>query len=395
MVVPKIIGSTATIRRASEQVRALFNRDVCQFPPPAINADDSGFAVQDPEAPGRIYVGVTTAGRSAKFTLQAVASSLLQSAGSGLSEDGLDHYWTMVSYFNSLRELGGAVVLMQDDVSDSIAAQAARRNETKRPVGPPEELTSRRTQEEVREMLERLKIRAGHDGVLDIVLATNMLSVGVDIPRLGLMVVHGQPKGISEYIQATSRVGRGNVPGLIVAVLNNAKPRDRSHYESFTTWHETLYRDVEATSVTPFAPRARDRGLPAVLVSLVRHLVPDMLEDPPEIRPEMDKDIENIIENIVCRSNSIDPGEKGVARELQALLDTWINRNPSYYWHMYKPLESLLQDAERAASLRALGKSEGRAWPTLNNLRSVEPSTRFRLAERLRAPEPREDTNGQ
>jgi hypothetical protein len=120
-----------------------------------------------------------------------------------------------------------------------------------------------------------------------------------------------------------------------------------------------------------------------------------MLEDPPEIRPEMDKDIENIIENIVCRSNSIDPGEKGVARELQALLDTWINRNPSYYWHMYKPLESLLQDAERAASLRALGKSEGRAWPTLNNLRSVEPSTRFRLAERLRAPEPREDTNGQ
>ncbi len=394
MIIPKIIGSTATIKRASEQVRALFNRDVCQFPPSALNADDSGFAVENPDAPGRLYVGVTTAGRSAKFTLQAVASSLLQSTSSGLTKDGLDHYWTMVSYFNSLRELGGAVVLMQDDVSDSMAAQASRRNETKRQINPPEELTSRRTQNEIREMLDRLKIHAGQEGALDIVLATNMLSVGVDVPRLGLMVVHGQPKGISEYIQATSRVGRG-IPGLIVAVLNNAKPRDRSHYESFATWHRTLYRDVEATSVTPFAPRARDRGLRAVFVSMVRHLVPEMLEDPPEIKPEMNSDIEGLIENIISRSNMIDPREKGVARELHVLLEEWRNRNPSYYWNGYKPLQSLLQDAERAAALRALGRFEGRAWPALNNLRSVEPSTRFRLAERLIVPEARDDINGQ
>jgi hypothetical protein len=272
---PKVIGSTATIRRASDQVRSLFFRHTAQFPPPCLSAEDSGFAVINKEAPGRLYSGITTAGRSAKFTLQAVAASLLQSAFIG-GRDSADAYWTLVSYFNSLRELGGALVLMQDDVNDSLATLATLRNETQRTPQLIEELTSRRTQAEVRDMLKRLTTPASRAGVLDVVLATNMLSVGVDIPRLGLMLVNGQPKGMAEYIQATSRVGRSQVPGLIVAVLNNAKARDRSHYESFLTWHSTLYRDVEPTSVTPFASRARDRALHAVLVALVRHLVPGM-----------------------------------------------------------------------------------------------------------------------
>ena len=394
--VPKIIGSTATIRRADDQVRALFNRDVCQFPPPAIDADDSGFAIreQDPDIPGRQYLGVTTAGRSAKFTLQAVASSLLQSATTDLTEEGQDNFWTMVAYFNSLRELGGAVVLMEDDVNDSMALLASRRSEQVREIDPPEELTSRRTQAEVRGMLDRLAVNANQDDALDAVLATNMLSVGVDIPRLGLMVVNGQPKGISEYIQVTSRVGRGRVPGLIVAVLNNAKPRDRSHYESFATWHRTLYRDVEATSVTPFASRARDRAMHAALVSLVRHLVPGMLDDP-DLKPELQADIQVITDYIVNRANVIDPEETAVGRELQHRLNEWRHRNPRYYWDIYHPHQSLLQDAERAAALHALGRSEGSAWPTMNNLRSVEPSTRFRLAERLVSAGDEEDRNGQ
>lgn len=103
---------------------------------------------------------------------------------------------------------------------------------------------------------------------IDVVLASNMISVGVDISRLGLMVVNGQPKGIAEYIQATSRVGRGKVPGLVVSVYNANKARDRSHYETFLTWHQSLYREVEATSVTSLAPRARDRALHAPLVAL-------------------------------------------------------------------------------------------------------------------------------
>ena len=380
---PKIIGSTATIRRASEQVASLFNRETAQFPPSCLDAADSAFAVVDRDAPGRIYAGVTTAGRSAKFTLQGVAASLLQSAWGGTTDDAArDPYWTLMSYFNSLRELGGALVLMQDDVNDSLALLAQRRSETTRHPEFIEELTSRRTQADVRDMLYRLTIRAADQGALDVVLATNMLSVGVDIPRLGLMLVNGQPKGVSEYIQATSRVGRGDVPGLVVAALNNAKARDRSHYESFPTWHGTLYRDVEPTSVTPFASRARDRALHAVLVALVRHLVPGMID-----RPALDDDAsdaaKNLIDDIVQRAAAIDPQEAAVRSELERCLDAWEVRAPRSYWSR-QVRNSLLQNAERAATLRAMGRMPGEAWPTLNNMRSVEAATRFRLAERLR-----------
>ena len=380
---PKIIGSTATIRRASEQVASLFDRDTAQFPPPCIDADDSAFAVVDRKAPGRMYTGITTAGRSAKFTLQAVAASLLQSASAGAADDlARDHYWTLVSYFNSLRELGGALVLMQDDVNDSLSLLAPRRGETARHPEFIEELTSRRTQADVREMLDLLEKPSGDEGALDVVLATNMLSVGVDIPRLGLMLVNGQPKGIAEYIQATSRVGRGDVPGLVVAVLNNSKARDRSHYESFPTWHETLYRDVEPTSVTPFASRARDRALHAVLVALVRHLVPGMM-DKPALSDDSLAAARDLIGDIVQRSSAIDPGETAVQMELERCLATWEFRAPASYWWPWRIGSSLLQDAERAATLRAMGRMPGEAWPTLNNMRSVEPSTPFRLAERL------------
>ena len=382
---PKIIGSTATIRRATDQVASLFDRETAQFPPSCLDSDDSAFAVVDRDGPGgRTYAGVTTAGRSAKFALQAVAASLLQSALGGAPDDrARDPYWTLVSYFNSLRELGGALVLMQDDVNDSLALIAQRRKETPRQPEFIEELTSRRTQAEVRDMLDRLAIRADAQGALDIVLATNMLSVGVDIPRLGLMLVNGQPKGIAEYIQATSRVGRGDLPGLVVALLNNAKARDRSHYESFRTWHATLYRDVEPTSVTPFASRARDRALHAVLVALVRHLAPGMLD-----KPILDDDAvaaaQDLIGDIVQRASAIDPQEAAAVRlELERCLDTWETRAPRSYWTR-QVSHSLLQDAERAAALRAMGRVPGQAWPTLNNMRSVEPSTRFRLAEWLR-----------
>lgn len=383
---PKIIGSTATIRRASEQVLDLFDRTACQFPPPAINHDDSGFAVLDPKSTGRRYVGVSTAGRSAKFTLQAVAASLLQSAAGAFSDDRTrDPYWTLIGYFNSLRELGGALVLMQDDVSDSIRLYSSARGETAntRAMHNVEELTSRRTQEEILEMLSRLAIRAGQAGALDTVLATNMVSVGVDIPRLGLMVVNGQPKAIAEYIQATSRVGRGAVSGLVVSVLNNAKARDRSRFETFSGWHQTLYRDVEATSVTPFASRARDRALHAALVAAVRHLAPGMLNNPVLNDPAISK-AEELIDLIVERADRIDPEEKAVRYELERKLDQWIARAPEHYWQDRKENTSLLLSAERAAWRKALGKRPGSAWPTLNSMRTVETGTPFRLAPVLK-----------
>lgn len=376
---PKIIGSTATIRRASDQVGSLFNRKTCQFPPPAIDYDDSGFAVTDIESPGRIYAAVTTAGRSAKFALQAVSASLLQSAMSDFPKEEVDPYWTLVCYFNSIRELGGALVLMQDDVPKSIDLISGIRDEKMRELSPPEEMTSRKKQAEIRDLLQQLKIPSGEEDALDILLATNMLSVGVDIPRLGLMLVNGQPKGISEYIQATSRVGRGNLPGLVISVLNNVKPRDRSHYESFKTWHSSLYRDVEVTSVTPFASRARDKALHAILVALVRNLIPGMQEKP-EYDLMKDEVLESLILYISKRACSIDPEETAVEEELREMIDEWRRKRPSKYWDPRTPSDSLLQDADRAAAARALGyKSEKWPWPTPNNMRSVEPSTKFFL----------------
>ncbi|NHF65987.1 DNA/RNA helicase [Xanthomonas hortorum] len=381
---PKIIGSTATIRRAQEQVRALFDRRTCQFPPPGLDAEDSGFAVPDKTLAGRCYVGLTTAGRSAKFTLQAVSASLLNGALHALDEQHRDPYWTLLAYFNSLRELGGALVLMQDDVSDTLALLAARTSATARQLSDIEELTSRRSQAEIRDMLEKLAVRVDRPGAVDVVLATNMVSVGVDIPRLGLMLVNGQPKTMAEYIQATSRVGRGRVPGLVVVLLNNAKPRDRSHYETFSTWHSMLYRFVEATSATPFASRARDRALHAVLVALVRHLIPEMLENPAWSEASIEKARE-LTGLVAARAGRIDGDETDVLDELNRSLDAWIRRAPEIYWKRKgSRASSLMQSAEEAAARRATGRVVGQAWPTPNSMRGVEPATPYRLVSALR-----------
>ena len=383
---PKVIGSTATIRRASEQVRSLFDRESCQFPPPGLEHDDSGFAVRDKNKEPRIYLGVTTAGRSAKFVLQATAASLLQSAGpasikSDLNRDG---YATLLGYFNSLRELGGAIVQMLDDVPDAIRIYADLRGELSRRLGPPRELTSRVSQNEIIEILSELKIAAGEPGTIDMVLATNMVSVGVDVSRLGMMLMNGQPKTRSEYIQATSRVGRSIFPGLVLTVLNAAKPRDRSHFETFLGWHSCLYKDVEATSVTPFASRSRDRALHAALVAMVRHGSKNMLKKP-NLKNAPNDLLSEVIEEIERRVISIDPSEKnGCAEELDDLLQNWEDRDPVAYSNPFKPNTSLLISADINAQRKASGRLPATAWPTMNNMRSVEATTRFRMAEFLK-----------
>jgi hypothetical protein len=394
---PKIIGSTATIRLAEDQVRDLFNRRTSHFPPPGIDALNSGFAVPDDNAPGRVYVGVTTAGRSAKFALQATSASLLQAAVSNtLNDDQRDPYWTLVTYFNSLRELGGAVVLMHDDVDGSIKEYARRNGENPRKVQTVEELTSRVSQIDVRDKLSELERRHSDGDAIDVLLASNMISVGVDIQRLGLMVVNGQPKGIAEYIQATSRVGRGKLAGLVVTIYNNGKARDRSHYESFATWHAMLYRDVEATSVTPFASRARDRALHAVLVGLVRHTIAAM-RSRPVLNSDSRDEVERIAERITDRAKAIDPDElTGVIKQLAAIVEDWERRaGVTSYWNDRRRNSSLLMSAEVAAALRAAGRPRGQAWPTPNSMRNVEPGTMFGIVERLKAPEHAEASGGE
>jgi superfamily II DNA or RNA helicase len=394
---PKVVGSTATIRRAAEQVRALFDRATFQFPPPGINAANSGFAVRDTTRPGRLYLGLTTAGRSAKYVLQAVAASLLQAAtDASLSLAERDWYWTLVAYFNSLRELGGALVLLQDDVPVTIKNIAARRSEAVREIQPPSELTSRRRSIEIRDMLDQLRNPAGHAEAVDSLLASNMISVGVDIQRLGLMVVNAQPKSISEYIQATSRVGRGAVPGLVLTIYNASRARDRSHFETFSTWHRTLYREVEATSVTPFASRAQDKALHAVLVALVRHLVPGMAQHP-VLDAGKRASVERMCAIIEQRALAADRREAtAVAKLLKERLDDWEQwwQAGAEYWSDFGGKRTLLMSAEQhaarvaeAGGTASAGGMRQALWPTPNSMREVEPGTPFVLIQRVRTTE--------
>jgi hypothetical protein len=285
---PKIVASTATVRRAQAQIRALFDRrEVVVFPPPGPDIRDSFFArtTAAAEVPGRLYVGVAAQGRSLKVVYLRALLALLGSGKAlydGSPADPLnpvDPYMTVVGYFNSLRELGGSRRIAEDEVALKL------RNRPRRRLEPDDRLFEQRSiQQDMLELTSRVntdaiaaaKDRLGKpfsdpDERVDLALATNMISVGLDITRLGLMVMLGQPKTSSEYIQASSRVGRDkHKPGLVVVLLNVHKPRDRSHYERFESFHASFYRSVEATSVTPGAPRALDRALAPALVGLVR-----------------------------------------------------------------------------------------------------------------------------
>lgn len=275
---PKVVASTATVRRAAEQVHALFWRGLEVFPPPVLDVEDSFFARQRPptERPGRRYVGICAPGQRMASVETRVFTTVL-AAGQKLYDKygaAADPWMTMVGYFSALRELGGAKRLIEDDVRSRLR-NAERRGLAKRTGMIVRELTSRVASSDIAGTLADLALR--HDPAMpdvraiDVVLATNMISVGVDVARLGLMVGVGQPKATAEYIQATSRVGRSeDGPGLVFTIYNWARPRDLSHYETFEHYHASFYRHVEALSVTPFAPRAIDRGLTAVLVALLR-----------------------------------------------------------------------------------------------------------------------------
>lgn len=377
---PKVIASTATIRRAEAQGKALFDRPVMQFPPPGIDSRDSYFAVEaDPAAKGtRRYLGLMAPGKSQTTLLLRVYAALLQFAKEipGTDEDR-DPYWTLVGYFNSLRVLAGARMQVQDDVEERIDLLAPD-EQSRRLLNDPIELTSRASSVEIPGYLKRMKLALPDPDTLDVILATNMISVGVDIDRLGLMAVMGQPQSTSEYIQSTSRVGR-RYPGLVATIYNGARSRDRSHYEAFLTYHSALYREVESTSVTPFSPRARDRGLHAVLVALARHTVRGLHEnaDAANIGKHLGE-VHTLQDLILSRVDAIDRAEVDSARtELEQFVDTWMRRSESdgglSYFDREHPERSLLIEA--AQDVQDLPD----VMPTLWSLRDVDRTSNLFL----------------
>jgi len=350
---PKIIASTATVRRASRQIRGLFGREqVDVFPPPGPNRRDSFFAktASTTERNPRTYVGIAAQGRSLKVVMLRTYLALLgaaqkewQAAGGAKNpENPADPYMTLLGYFNSLRELGGSRRIVEDEVNARLVRYSSRHreNETsgsfanRKIDDEPCELTSRVSTNKVAETKARLQLPFQEKQRVDVVLATNMISVGLDITRLGLMVVLGQPKTAAEYIQATSRVGRDESrPGLVVTLLNVHRPRDRSHYERFQSWHTSFYRAVEATSVTPFSPRAVDRGIAGVTVALARLgksqlTAPLKAADIIQYRQELNFVAETIAQRAEIHDEELNETEANELRQkirerVNNLLDAW------------------------------------------------------------------------
>lgn len=347
-IYPKIISSTATISRAKEQCHALYacgQENVKQFPPAGLSAGDSFFAQESKELDGRKYVGIMApTSTSMATTMIRLYASLLYAAKAidVDNESERDPYWTNIGYFNSIRELGQMETWIKQDVDEYLHVIYKRRQEdliagykqNRRYINREEELTSRIRSDKIPASLQSLAIeypKVGDENPVDVCLSTNMFSVGVDVSRLGLMCVAGQPKTTSEYIQATSRVGRSKgKPGLVFTAFSPGKPRDKSHYEQFRGYHSKIYCHVEPTSVTPFSPPLRDRALHAVLIGLLRLFGDENFNS----RPRLPKDdaLSRAISVIGQRVQEVESEElDATLRQLDAIMSSWKHWEPAKF----------------------------------------------------------------
>ena len=396
---PKIIASTATISRAREQITHLYARnDVFLFPPSGLEAGDSFFAREARNddgtlKPGRLYLGILGSAHGSFQTTQArVFACLMQHAAIMNADDaGRDPWWTLLCFFNSLRELGGAASLFVSDTRDYLRVILDRQGlkyELIRKLFNVSELTSRIRSDQVPKELERLErvLRpqaekdrgaAVDNEVVDACLASNIIEVGVDVSRLALMAIVGQPKTTSQYIQVSSRVGRDpEKPGLVAVLYGQSKPRDRSHYERFRPYHQRLYAQVEPTSVTPFSAPAVERSLHGIVVAAVRQLgVMDTESSHPDPFPlGQGSALLNLVEEMIEeRVRLVAPEEQdAVMKKLQRRLDEWRTWLPGDYGGF----GAAPQDPPL---LHPAGSSEppswnGRSWATMSSLRNVDAS---------------------
>jgi len=370
---PKIVCSTATIRRYAEQVKALYGRqDVVLFPPPGLDASDSFFSryARNEDGtlqPGRIYVGVHGPGLRSLLTAQVRTSAALLQAPAPLTAEEKDPWWTLLMFFNNLRELGYTLSLLQSDIPGHFKVIQNRlgwdRQQTRR-IWQPLELTGRIRSDKVPEAIAKLEIKCDNNTnnqrPIDVCLASNIIEVGVDIDRLSLMAVVGQPKTTSQYIQVTGRVGRRwwERPGLVVTLYSPTRPRDRSHFEKFRSYHERLYAQVEPTSVTPFSPPVLDRALHAIMAAYVRQSGDKEIAKSPD--PYPDHLIEQLRGILIPRIEVIDPDEvDNFQRVFEKRAKEWQNWQRTHW-------KETSQTANDIPLLRVAGDYASREWQRLS-----------------------------
>ncbi|MBN6767058.1 MULTISPECIES: helicase-related protein [Micrococcus] len=390
---PKVVASTATIRASAEQIRGLYGREVALYPPAGLDEESSYFSQEDTEGHGRLYLGVMPQSLPQATALVAVSSPLFElpevTTEPGAAADALDRYWTSVLYHNSLRELGRTATLVSDDVNSRLDTRAARLGLDARRIPSSRiiELTSRKTSTELRSDLGRLEAGHSHPDAADAVLSSNMLSVGIDVSRLSLMLMVGQPKTTSEYIQATSRVGRGRVKGIVVSLFRANRARDRSHFESFQSFHEALYRAVEPTSVTPWSSSSRAKSLPGIVVTLARQGIPDLGPNEAAGRfrksdPHSGGALREMLDELLARVDASDPAESHRTKEeLVRLVAQWDHRasDPDS-----PPLQYQRRRFTKRNDSNVLLKDfaeAGPGWVTANSMRSVEPNSAIEIRE--------------
>ena len=403
---PKVVTSTATISHAKQQCNALYacGKDkVFQFPVQGTTYKDCFFAKEAEGKTGRRYVGLygSAASSSATASIYTFAAFLYAAKAVEVDDDKLrDAYWTNLAYFGSMRELGQAATWFIADIKEHLEViyrnrlESALNSNDRRYIYESglAELTSRMSNDEIPKILKSLEVKygEGEKRPLDVCLATNMISVGVDISRLGLMTVTGQPKSMSEYIQATSRVGRdSNAPGLVFIIYNTSKSRDKSHYEKFQSQHSKLYFSVEPTSVTPFSRPLRERALHAIFVALHRFFIENDNRNNAR-RVPTDEEFRKIVDTIVSRAQGIDPEEIDDIKE--QLYDKWEE------WNAWKPEKFHSFEMGESATLLCQAGAikpvtwDNRGWDTPTSMRNVDRECGLDCSKAL--SEQKEDDNG-
>ena len=381
---PKIICATATIRGYKEQIKGVYAREKTYlFPSSGLTHDDSFFARTHVDkngnpSRGRKYVGITSNMVGLQTLQVKVYSTLLQKVTEFESDKERDPYWTLLSFYNSIRELGGSLTLFQTDIP-SYFLQLKKKHHIKekryrRYLNSFKELTSRLNSGEVSDAIQVLKRRYDEGIPVDVCLASNIIEVGVDIDRLSLMSVIGQPKNTAQYIQVTGRVGRRwtERPGLVLTLYKSSISRDKSHFEHFKEYHQKLYTHVEATSVTPFSDPCMERGLYGVIIGWLRQLHDSQIAYSPENIKEYSTKLDHFKSLFLDRVNRVDASQLGAASEIYDQCVNHMFASHAQHWEESKKAESYFLMYQAGSHINEYYKET--AWPVPMTMRNVDAS---------------------
>lgn len=391
---PKIIASTATVKNVDKQIQGLYGREARVFPQYATNADDTFFSRVIEESK-RKYIGILPTGKTTVVTnLQLLASLLyarLEIWKNASEKKDADGFWTILSYFKSLKEIGRFSNKINSELKpiikqlqvrylndDSVAANNYNKLSFRNI-----ELTSRIPNERIKRNLDKLEIQFNGNikerKAYDLVLATNMISVGLDVGRLGVMVMNGMPPNTAEYIQTSSRVARRN-EGLVITLYDPFNNRDLSYFEDFVQFHKTFYKQVEPLSVTPFAENALDKMLFTLILAYFRHTTQYTNNDAAValIDDKVKNDLRNNLIQLFSNHQFAQNDLQLITEKLDDILRDWkykiqAQKDLKYYWANH-PKESLIVPMQEK-------KNDDETLTAMQSMRSVEPSAEILIRQ--------------